>query len=147
MIVTYIGSSAQVLLHDDTVARARMLGHNVGEALKMPYEEVKFLREDEQACPYCHNSLLKVVDGGIECPFCDIKGQIETHDGKIKVIFEDEELKKSRFTDWGTKRHDDERLARRGEYAQGKQEIAEKLQKYKTHKRATAPPPLKPVAE
>jgi multimeric flavodoxin WrbA len=144
MLVPYIPRPGQVLLHDDAITRAGRIGHNVVEALNMPYSEVEFQSgEEAETCPLCHNNLLKVKGKFVECPICDIKGTIETRGRKVMVIFEEKALRKSRYGTWGTKRHDDAVAKGHKEYYDRKPDIDEKLKKYKSHKRATTTPSLK----
>ena len=143
MLVTYIPRPGQVLLHDEAIARARKLGHRMAEALKMPYDKVKFYNEEPETCPLCHTNLLKIRGKYVECPICDIKGSIETNRNKIRVIFDDKELQKSRFGAWGIKKHDDAVAEGHRLYYEMKSEIDEKLKKYRAQKRVTVPPRLK----
>jgi len=143
MLVEYIPRPAQVLLHDDAVERARKLGANVGKALRKPYSEAKYVGKEEETCPLCHNNLLRVRGSYVECPICDIKGKIEMQGRKLKVVFDEKVLEKSRYSPWGTKRHDDERKQGHDDFYAGKTVVDEKLKKYRSQKRITAPPALK----
>jgi multimeric flavodoxin WrbA len=143
MLVTYIPRPAQVLLHEKELERAKKIGHEVIEALDVPFDKVKYLGGIEETCPVCHNNLLKIKGKFVECPICDIKGTIETKGRKIKVNYTDKELNKARFGPWGTKRHDEQRIQGHEEYYAKKPEIDEKIKKYRSGKRATAPPLLK----
>lgn len=143
MLVTYIPRPSQVLLHEEAIARARKLGLRVGEALKMPYAKVRFYGEEPETCPLCHINLLKVRGKYVECPICDIKGNIEIQGNIMRVTFDDEELRKPRFGAWGIKIHDDAVLRGHQEYYERKLEIEDKLKRYKNHKPRTLPPSLK----
>ena len=142
MLVTYVPRPGQVLLHEEAITRAGKLGQRMGEALKMPYEEVKFYNEEPETCPLCHNNLLKIRGQNVECPICDIKGSIETIGNSMKVTFDDKELQKSRVGAWGIKKHDHARDEGHRLYYERKSEIDGKLKKYKGQKRTTVPPPL-----
>jgi multimeric flavodoxin WrbA len=143
MLVTYIPRPAQVLLREEELERAREIGHEVIEALDVPYDKVKYLGRIEETCPVCHNNLLKIRGKYVECPICDIKGTIELKGRKLKVNYTDRELKKHRFGPWGTKRHDEQRIEGHDEYYANKSEIDEKIKKYRSGKGITIPPPLK----
>jgi len=79
--------------------------------------------------------LLKVQGKFVECPICDIKGNIGIKGDKIRIIFDEEQLQKSRWGEWGDKRHLAAIMRYHQEYEEKKQEIKERLQKYKAHKR------------
>jgi multimeric flavodoxin WrbA len=141
MLVTDVPRPGQILLHEDHLVRSRKIGNNVVEALKVPYEKVKFNGRDHESCPLCHNNLLKLSGKYVECPMCNIKGTVETKGGRVKVVFTTEELKKSRDTESADRNHDNAVEKGHTEYNNRKFEINEMLKKYRVLKR-TAPPPL-----
>ena len=144
MLVTHAVRPGQVVLNQEAITRARGLGHRVGGALKSPTNELKVVLEEDETCPLCHSNLLKVRGKLVECPICDIRGNIEIQEDRIRVVFDDNELEKSRWGAWRTGKHDDRITKGHREYEERKQEIEEKLGKYKAHKPRTVPPPLKP---
>jgi uncharacterized Zn finger protein (UPF0148 family) len=142
MLFEYIGLSGVVVLHEDALARARKLGHNVGKAMKMPIEKVKYVGDEEETCPMCHSNLLSVRGKEVECPYCDIRGNIDTSGKKLKVIFSEEELKKTRFGPWGTKRHNDAIIEGRKIFNENRDLVRDKLEKYKNFGKILKPPKL-----
>jgi multimeric flavodoxin WrbA len=142
MLVEYIPRPGQVVLHEEALARARKLGHNVGEAMKMPIDKVKYVGDEEETCPLCHSNLLSVRGKEVECPICDIRGKIDTSGKKIKVIFSDEELQKTRWGPWGSKRHDNAIIEGHNIFNEKRDLIREKLEKYKAFGNISKPPAL-----
>ena len=160
MMVIWTSRSAQVVLNEEAIARARRLGRNVGQAMKMPYNEVGYMDEavkqtyDDskvhpqvapayEACPLCHTDLLRVRGNFIECPCCYNKGSIKIIDDKIRFIFYDEKLQTPHFGPAGTKRHDDGLWQNQQLVDERKQEMKEKLKKYEVYKACAVPPSLK----
>ena len=88
MVVPFTASRAQVLLNDEAIARAKRIGLNMAEAIRLPFEKVeyigdgmkiteaeidfyvktmdlpldmvKYVMEEEETCPSCHTNLLQV---------------------------------------------------------------------------------------
>jgi multimeric flavodoxin WrbA len=142
-LVTYSAGPGQVLMNDRAMADARRLGRRVGESMGIPIEEVKYLGEDEETCPLCHSNLLRLRGKFVECPLCDIKGRIEIKDGRISVVYADEELERWRWGEWGTKKHHQEIRETHQSYDKDLPEIKERLKKYRAYKSCLVPPPLK----
>lgn len=100
LMVLDSNTATQALMHDEKVARARVLGKNVTENACKPEAEMKWCGDFEGTCPVCHGNLL-TVDNGDEtatCAICGIKGTIRNVDGKIQVDFAEDELIHSRLT-------------------------------------------------
>jgi multimeric flavodoxin WrbA len=142
MLVEYVTRPAQVLLREEALARAKKLGHNVGEAMKMPFEKVKYVGDEEEACPVCHQNLLSIRGKEVECPICDIRGTIDTSGKKLKVIFSDEQLQKQRFGPWGQKRHHDAITEHHKIFNENRDLVRERLEKYKDFGNISKPPKL-----
>jgi Zn-finger nucleic acid-binding protein len=133
MVVPYTSHLGQVALNEEALARARRLGNNVGKALKMPVSKVDYVGDEYWTCPLCHQKLLKVQGKLVECPICDVKGNIKLIGGEIKVIFSNEDLKKYRWGPDGLKRHR-EAMKMSDEIIRKKQaEIKEKIKKYEDY--------------
>jgi multimeric flavodoxin WrbA len=143
LVLPYIPRPGQVLLDEDAMARARKLGCHVGEAMKTPIEEVKYEGEGYETCPLCHSNLLTVKGRFVVCPLCDVKGRIELVGDELRVTYDEEELRKTRWGEWGTKRHHAEIRQGFEIYEQNKDRIREKISKYRAYKACTVPPPLR----
>ncbi len=142
-LVTYATRPGQVVLDGKAMADARRLGRRVGEAMGLPIEEVRYMGEGEEACPLCHSNLLRLRGKFVECPICDVKGKLEMKGGEISVVYDDEELERSRWGESGTRRHYREILESHTAYDEHLPEIKELLKKYKAYKSCVTPPPLK----
>ena len=90
--ISYYRTKSKVVSNEKAIARARKLGRNVVEALKMPANEVKYVGEEYWTCPICYQNLLKMPGKFVECPICDIKGTIEVKKGGIKVTFAEKDM-------------------------------------------------------
>lgn len=143
MLVTYVPSPGHVLLREEALARARSLGRNVGEAMNLPPDQVKYVGQEEEICPLCHSNLLQVRGKSVVCPICDIEGKLELGGDRVSVAFSEEQLQKSRWGVWGRKRHHDEIMQGHREWNERKQETTERAEKYKSYKPEVSPPRLK----
>ena len=142
LLVTYAAGAGQVLLDDKAMAKARRLGRSLGKAMKISIDDVRYLGEGNETCPLCHSDLFRVRGKFVECPLCDVKGTIELKGDKIRVIFDEDELQKTRWGTWGTKHHHDEIRQTHQAYEENRAVIKERLKKYKDYKACTEPPPL-----
>jgi hypothetical protein len=98
---------ANIVQNEAAVKRAGKLGHNVAEAMLNPENKVKWMGDEQGTCPVCHSNLLTVgKKNPVECPICGIRGEIRVDkDGGIRVIFPEEEQKRSRLAMDGKLEH------------------------------------------
>ena len=143
MVVTYMPRPGQVLLSEETIARARKLGRMVGEAMGKPIEKVKYEGEGFETCPLCHSNLLTIRGSSVVCPICDVKGKIELEGEELRVTYTDEELRKNRWGEWGTKKHHEEIRQGFQSYEENKELVRQRIAKYREYKACTMPPPLR----
>jgi len=144
MLVTHTVSPGQVVLNEKAIARARRIGRNVVEALKMPTDKVKYVGEEYFTCPICYQNLLKVRGKFVECPICDIKGTIEVKKDGIKVTFTEKDRETYHWGPQGLKRHMDIIVESGRIYKERLAEVKKKLKKYEAHILATVPPTVAP---
>jgi multimeric flavodoxin WrbA/uncharacterized Zn finger protein (UPF0148 family) len=170
MVVPFTAEPGIVALNKWALARARGLGRNMGEAVKLPIDEVKYIGEaikvsddevkffsesmqmptDEikyetdidDVCPLCHSNVLNVHGGIVSCAICDIKGRLEIQGNKIKVVFDDVELQRARHSPWEQKRHHHYVQMSSQIIDENKQKVNKRLAKYKEYKTVTVPPHL-----
>jgi multimeric flavodoxin WrbA len=142
MVVTYHVGPGAVVLDEKSLARARRLGRSVGEALKLPAGELKYVGDEYWTCPICRQNLLKVRGKFVECPICDIQGTIQVKEGGIKVTFTEEGMRPYRWGPEGSKRHGEGTRKGHATYREKQAEIKEKLKKYEGQIPATVPPPI-----
>ena len=108
MQVNYATRPGAVLADEKALERARELGRNVARAMMMPIEEVKFVGDEtDVSCPVCHCNVLKVPEKlpHVICPVCDIHGVISFDGDKMKVEWNDEDVKHPRFSEYGVSKH------------------------------------------
>ena len=141
-LVTYSAGSGQVLLNDRAIADARRLGRRVGEAMGIPIEDVKYLGEEEEACPLCHSNGISLRGKFVECLLCGIKGTIEIREDRISVSYSEEELARWRWGGAGLSKHHQEILETHQAYDENLPEIRKRMEKYRTYKSCLVPPPL-----
>jgi len=133
------------VLVDEAVNRAHKLGRNVAEAMGKEYEEVEYRGDDPGICPVCHNNMLLVGNGTtVECPVCNIFGELKIENGKVSVDFPKEEQEVSRLGFEGKRRHGDEIMDVVLKLQPRFGEIPEKLEKYRAYKSCLVKPPKRP---
>lgn len=146
VMVTRAPRPGQVLLNDEVLNRSRQLGENVVKAIQTPFEEVKFLGDENLGwCPVCHSNVLSLGEPHwneqgftIECPICHCGGDIERDEnGKWKFIVEKDGYRKSMLDGSGAKDHFFEIQDTMKKYFRNIDTIGEKRKKYTEYKPAT----------
>ena len=142
-MATMVPAPAQVLLHEEKLARAREIGANVMKALNTPPAERKWLGEPDYGwCPNCHSNCLCLGEeqwGGlkypIECAVCGAGSDLEkTPDGKWKFVIAANGLERDRTTEEGRGVHCDEIADTQGGFFMDPEKpkiVAQRLEKYK----------------
>lgn len=142
-MATAVPAPAQVLLHEEKLARAREIGQNVMKALNTPPAERKWLGDPDTGwCPNCHSNSLCLGDVQwkglrypIECTVCGAGGDLEkTPDGKWKFVIAPNGLERDRTTEEGRGIHCDEIAEVQGGFFMNPENmgiVAQKLEKYK----------------
>ena len=142
-MATAVPAPAQVLLHEEKLARAREIGANVMKALNTPPAERKWLGDPNMGwCPNCHSNCLclgepqwKGLQYPIECAVCGAGGDlVKTEDGKWKFVIAENGLERDRTTEEGRGVHCDEIAEVQGGFFMNPENhaiVAEKLKKYK----------------
>jgi len=94
----------EAVLHDKAMARARAMGKAVAKAVKTG--DTSYLGEPG-ICPVCHDRVINIYRDNetVECGVCGIRGKLTVEGGKIRVKFEEDTLKNSRFTEENKYRH------------------------------------------
>ena len=142
-MATAVPAPAQVLLHEEKLARAREMGENVMKALNTPAAERKWLGDPDAGwCPNCHSNCLclghpqwKGLQYPIECAVCGAGGDlVKTDDGKWKFVIAENGLERDRTTEEGRGVHCDEIAEVQGGFfmdPKNREIVAEKIGKYK----------------
>lgn len=92
------GRKANPVFDEKLMNQCGELGKRIALAVGKPYDEVEWYGE-EGICPACHNQLLSIGlnrSTKVECPVCGIEGELKIEDGKVKVDFTKEQIKRSR---------------------------------------------------
>lgn len=142
-MATMVPAPAQVLLHEEKLARAREIGANVMKALNTPPAERKWLGEPDAGwCPNCHSNCLclgepqwRGLQYPIECAVCGAGGDlVKTEDGKWRFVIAANGLERDRTSEEGRGVHCDEIADTQGGYFMDPEKqaiVAERLKKYK----------------
>lgn len=88
--------------------RARQLGRNVAQAMSAPVESAQYKGEKSGVeCPVCHSNILHVHEDlpYVACPTCAIRGEIVIENSKMKVRWNQEDVKVPRFSFEGVTHH------------------------------------------
>ena len=99
------GRKASPFLDPEMMERVLNMGKNLADNLGVPYDETTWFGE-EGTCPVCHLNML-LVDGSttVTCPVCGIHGSAAVEDGRLKITFPHDELKRARNTLVGLGEH------------------------------------------
>ncbi|SFD05043.1 flavodoxin family protein [Ruminococcus albus] len=142
-MATMVPAPAQVLLHEEKLARAREIGANIMKSLNTPAAEREWLGEPDAGwCPNCHSNCLclgepqwRGLQYPIECAVCGAGGDlVKTDDGKWKFVIAANGLERDRTSEEGRGVHCDEIADTQGGFFMDPQKratVAEKLEKYK----------------
>ena len=97
-----------VVGNQPVIDRMVIMGKNIAAAINSDTDKMNEWRgDDEGTCPVCHCDMLTVLhkENKVECPVCGIAGELNIVDGNIKVIFSEEEQKRSRLNYEGKLEH------------------------------------------
>ncbi|MCD8046035.1 MAG: flavodoxin family protein [Clostridiales bacterium] len=87
--------------------RCRRMGHNLVEAVLSGEEFPEYKGDNEYSCPSCHlNLMMHSGDNKVTCAHCGIEGTVEMQDGKVKFVFPEEQLERSRIRIGGHSEHE-----------------------------------------
>lgn len=126
---------SMVLLNDELMERATVLGDRVADAL-MDKNEC-FYKGEKGICPSCYcNLLIPMGKNQVSCAFCAAKGKITSGSEGLEIEWNQESIDYNRFTEEGELQHQaDIRTANGKAFSpDGKQLIAEKKKLYMEYK-------------
>jgi multimeric flavodoxin WrbA/uncharacterized Zn finger protein (UPF0148 family) len=130
-----------VVFNEKAMERVRQLGRHVAEAMGKPFDEVPYKGDDPGTCPVCHSNLLVVTKKNpVACPICGISGEIKVVGDEITVTFSEEEQKKSRLMIKGEQTRSPIIRDAAIKFERRKDELAVKLEKYKSYGSYIKPP-------
>lgn len=109
-----VPAAAQCLLHDDMIARARLIGEHIMQSLNTPVKERGWLGEEDMGwCPNCHSNALILGelqwDGlhfPIECQVCGAGGTLKQDAaGRWQFMIQEDGLCRDRTSVEGRAHH------------------------------------------
>jgi len=104
-----MGDRVHPTLDAEFIERVYQLGVNVGEALKMPVEDITWKGDTQGVCPVCHcNQLTVRTNTTVECSVCGIIGNLSIKDNNICVEYPEEQILRSRYRIGGLMEHNTE---------------------------------------
>lgn len=142
MQVNHIGRPGAALTDKKALERARELGRNVARAMSTPIAEVKFMGEEPKvSCPVCHCNALIVPEDlpHVACPVCWVKGVISLEGDKMKVNWDEEDIRYPRFSEYGVFKHLEFILRRRQKITADQERIKELAEKYSSYGKIIKP--------
>jgi hypothetical protein len=108
MQINFCARPGTVTMHDEYINRARQLGTNIANAMRMPIEQVKYMgQQSDVACPVCHCNIVQILGdaSAVYCPVCWVKGTVNINSGKIKVDWDKESMENPRFSEKAMEMH------------------------------------------
>jgi hypothetical protein len=87
------------------IERAKELGRNVARAMNMTIDETEYMGEKSGVeCPVCHCNIVLVPESlpHLYCPICAVRGTINDN---WQVVWNMEDAKKSRLSEFGMRHH------------------------------------------
>jgi multimeric flavodoxin WrbA len=140
MQAKWASAPGHVLLYDDVIARAAMLGKNVAQAMKKTPEKTGYMGDDAGVCPYCHSNLLTAESSSVvACPLCDIKGDLSMDGGDLKIAWRNEDLKNIRWEPKGMGHHGGMIKENHILFEKNKEIVEQKIEKYREYKGYSRP--------
>ena len=140
LLATGVGRPGHVVLKGELLARARKMGENLVQAMRSPWNEVKWLGEEKGWCPICHSNLLLQGkphwDGEcypIECANCGVCGDLKKEGDKYVFVVDEKSLKKNRLEPGGQLEHLMEIQNHMKEFFTNADKVKGKIKKYKEY--------------
>jgi multimeric flavodoxin WrbA len=171
MVTPFTARPGFIMFNEGAMARARKVGRNLGKALKMPIEKVKYIgdgikisdaelsyqaktmqepkswvkyvMQEQEVCPICHQNILQLRGKYVRCAVDDIQGTIEMKRGRLVVNWDEKKMIQARWKPYESKRHG--HLVRTGHntFNANKAEMDKRLAKYKAYGNVKSPPKIK----
>ena len=129
--ICHVQGLSEAPLFNREIERARLLGKRVVQAIKTGNHQYQ---GEAGICPVCHDRNLRVLQdmATVECPVCAVRGTLQVQDGKIKVSFTDEAIKRHRWSEQNLRRHFNYHLKPSKDFfMRTKRERKEMAEKYK----------------
>lgn len=132
-----------VVLDDELLARMRLMGARVADALIAREKGEKYSYQGGKGvCPDCHGTMVEWRNDAWRCPYCDTKATPVMEDGVLKMVFSDEERAVSRFSKFGQDLHIRNIIMGHDKAFDGEEIIIEKRKEYAAYKQPIKLPDL-----
>ncbi len=138
----YAHGPGAILVDEEALNQAYQLGLRVVEARRENDPSKDYL-EGVGVCPVCHQNVLLIKDGEIECPLCLIKGVPRIEDDKLFVEFSEEEIdSNNRWSLKNMTHHLEEWVRQTGPmFKEIREEVEKRKEKYRNFKVKMVKPP------
>ncbi|MCL4371251.1 MAG: flavodoxin family protein [Chloroflexi bacterium] len=131
--------------NESAIERSRQLGKNVARALKLPFDQWKFMGDEPAvSCPVCHCNIVYVEKDfpEIMCPICEVHGIVSVNGDKFSVAWNSDDVREPRFST-PKERHHLEWITRHERHDEPLQialpEVQEKIRRYNAYGEMIAP--------
>ncbi|MEA2038927.1 MAG: flavodoxin family protein [Thermodesulfobacteriota bacterium] len=132
-LLIHVQGLREAPLFESTIKSAHKLGRQVARAIKSGDHSYQ---GEQGICPICHDRNIRILKDmqTVECPVCALRGNLQTEGGKIKVVFQQEDIQRHRWTEQNLWRHFNYHLKPSKDFfIKTKQERKERVQKYKDY--------------
>ena len=144
LLVNWVARPGHVLLKDEEMAKARVLGLRVGSSMGKPARELRYLGDDPGVCPMCHcNMMMLHKKRQVVCPICDITGELSIENDEIVVNFTEAAISHGRWVDHSMQGHFGDVERQHRIYTERLAEVKAKGRKYRKYSPYMAIPKAK----
>ena len=142
MNVIGVAEDGAITLQEKLLERARELGKNMVLGFESDSDRKPFLGKEKNICPICHQGLMmmNLESNRVDCAVCGIAGEIEMENGKVKVIFTEEQQAESRHYYQGLLLHHLEVMKVSKSIEDRKNELSINMESYKEYNKWKASP-------
>lgn len=130
-LLIHVQGLSEAPLFETAVSTSHELGKNVAKAIKSGDHSYK---GEPGLCPICHDRNIRLLKDmqSVECPICAVRGKLSIEDGRVSVVFLQEDIDRHRWTEENLRRHFDYHLKPSKDFfIKTKQKRKELAKKYK----------------
>lgn len=140
--VTEAARPAQILLDEEVLGKAKVLGRRVAQAAAGPADAMTFMGDDPGLCPVCHSNMIVHLKQGptVECPICGAAGTLKLDGGNVAMVLDEASMRTNRSTLGGRLHHFLEIKEVHERYYANIDEVRKKEEKYKSYLSYVMPP-------
>jgi multimeric flavodoxin WrbA len=141
LLATGVCRPGHAVVKDELLTRARKMGENLVLAMRTPWDEVKWLGQEQGWCPICHSNLLlkgeKRWDGEqypVECAVCAAGGNLKVEGDDISFVVDEKSLRTIRLGAPGRKDHFYEIKHNTEEFMRNSDKVQKGIARYRNYK-------------